>query len=428
MASVTVGLVKSLPESFYTSYSIRHRKSAASPEPYFTAQAPLPEDGQAARDDIALTLSGAELTAALQYGPAGGMVPLVDWLYDLQRTVHGRERGGMDPWLDCEQNEADAGGRFSRAGQPIEQSSWFFTRYHTAETQFPPSECCLSISRYASCVNIDVMPPFLGGRTRPKTTPALAHPFLLPVPTLAASRSYRVGDITSPPMSARGTALAIISFVISPSPSASIGPCSDSPTLPRPPSPPMPPTGARTFIACTDCFTTKAIPTRRGAPSARSPAPRSSGAPRGREDAQAPLRRGGRGERGLTQEGIGSATDDNADAVAASPNPVPMERTLSTSSSRKGSRLHWRRSAAGAAGAAGGYPTHGAACRLSQGGHAPCRHSATSPSLSSSNTPPPPTPSPCPYSSSHLHPHSARSVPPHIIIIQKRVTPSCAQR
>lgn len=51
------------------------------------------ENGHAASEDINLSLSGPELAAGLQYGPTGGMAPLVDWLYDLQRTVHGRERG-----------------------------------------------------------------------------------------------------------------------------------------------------------------------------------------------------------------------------------------------------------------------------------------------------------------------------------------------
>ncbi|KAJ7025731.1 TdiD protein [Mycena alexandri] len=59
----------------------------------FSAQAPPVEDGQKAAGDIALTLSGAELAAALQYGPTGGMAPLVDWLHGLQETVHGRLRG-----------------------------------------------------------------------------------------------------------------------------------------------------------------------------------------------------------------------------------------------------------------------------------------------------------------------------------------------
>jgi tryptophan aminotransferase len=59
----------------------------------FTAQSPPTEDGHAASEDINLSLSGPELAAGLQYGPTGGMAPLVDWLYDLQRTVHGRERG-----------------------------------------------------------------------------------------------------------------------------------------------------------------------------------------------------------------------------------------------------------------------------------------------------------------------------------------------
>ncbi|KAF7374318.1 PLP-dependent transferase [Mycena sanguinolenta] len=58
----------------------------------FTACGPPTEDGQFT-EDIQLTLSGAELAAGLQYGPTGGLPPLVDWLYDLQRTVHGRERG-----------------------------------------------------------------------------------------------------------------------------------------------------------------------------------------------------------------------------------------------------------------------------------------------------------------------------------------------
>jgi tryptophan aminotransferase len=59
----------------------------------FTAHPPPSEDGQEATEDIALSLSGAQLAAALQYGPTGGMPPLVDWFYDLQQTVHGRARG-----------------------------------------------------------------------------------------------------------------------------------------------------------------------------------------------------------------------------------------------------------------------------------------------------------------------------------------------
>ncbi|KAJ7683649.1 TdiD protein [Mycena rosella] len=59
----------------------------------FTASAPPSEGGEGGEEDIALTLSGAELAAALQYGPTGGMAPLVDWLVELQHTVHGRTRG-----------------------------------------------------------------------------------------------------------------------------------------------------------------------------------------------------------------------------------------------------------------------------------------------------------------------------------------------
>ncbi|KAJ7111908.1 PLP-dependent transferase [Mycena epipterygia] len=59
----------------------------------FTARAPPSEGGQADPEDIALTISGADLAAALQYGPTGGMAPLVDWLYGLQSAVHGRKRG-----------------------------------------------------------------------------------------------------------------------------------------------------------------------------------------------------------------------------------------------------------------------------------------------------------------------------------------------
>ncbi|KAJ6512618.1 PLP-dependent transferase [Mycena sanguinolenta] len=58
----------------------------------FTACGPPTEDGQFT-EDIQLTLSGAELAAGLQYGPTAGFPQLVDWLYDLQRSVHGRERG-----------------------------------------------------------------------------------------------------------------------------------------------------------------------------------------------------------------------------------------------------------------------------------------------------------------------------------------------
>ncbi|KAF8142637.1 pyridoxal phosphate-dependent transferase [Mycena galopus ATCC 62051] len=104
MASVEAAPVKSLPESFYTPFLSEIAKarlpSPSKPNPAafpftsfsFTAQAPPPEDGQTAREDIELTLSGAELAAALQYGPTGGMASLIDWLYDLQRTAHGRER------------------------------------------------------------------------------------------------------------------------------------------------------------------------------------------------------------------------------------------------------------------------------------------------------------------------------------------------
>ncbi|KAJ7168703.1 PLP-dependent transferase [Mycena filopes] len=59
----------------------------------FTAEAPPVEGAQSTPEDISLTLSGAELAAALQYGPTGGMTPLVDWLHGLQETVHGRRRG-----------------------------------------------------------------------------------------------------------------------------------------------------------------------------------------------------------------------------------------------------------------------------------------------------------------------------------------------
>ncbi|KAJ7447080.1 PLP-dependent transferase [Mycena galericulata] len=60
----------------------------------FTARAPPPEDDQAdSAEDIALSISGADLAAALQYGATGGMAPLVDWLHGLQSIVHGRERG-----------------------------------------------------------------------------------------------------------------------------------------------------------------------------------------------------------------------------------------------------------------------------------------------------------------------------------------------
>ncbi|KAJ7157622.1 TdiD protein [Mycena crocata] len=59
----------------------------------FTARAPpLEVQGAAEVEDIALKIEGAELAAALQYGPTGGMAPLVDWLYSLQHTVHGRGR------------------------------------------------------------------------------------------------------------------------------------------------------------------------------------------------------------------------------------------------------------------------------------------------------------------------------------------------
>ncbi|KAF8176239.1 PLP-dependent transferase [Mycena galopus ATCC 62051] len=114
--------VTSLPESFYTSFLSETAKArlpspirslfpleatpgvisllAGKPNPTtfpftsfnFTAHAPPAEDGTVG--EIALSLSGEELAAGLQYGPTGGMAPLVDWLYDLQRIVHGRERAG----------------------------------------------------------------------------------------------------------------------------------------------------------------------------------------------------------------------------------------------------------------------------------------------------------------------------------------------
>ncbi|KAJ7919014.1 TdiD protein [Mycena leptocephala] len=71
--------VECLPESFYTPFLSDVAK----------ARRPSPK----ATEDIALSLSGAQLAAALQYGPTGGMPPLVDWFYDLQQTVHGRARG-----------------------------------------------------------------------------------------------------------------------------------------------------------------------------------------------------------------------------------------------------------------------------------------------------------------------------------------------
>ncbi|KAJ6561723.1 PLP-dependent transferase [Mycena capillaripes] len=115
--------VESLPESFYTPFLSDVAKArlpspirsllpleatpgllsllAGKPNPTtfpftsfsFTAHAPPSENGQPATEDIALSLSGAELAAALQYSATGGMAPLVDWLYDLQSTVHGRARG-----------------------------------------------------------------------------------------------------------------------------------------------------------------------------------------------------------------------------------------------------------------------------------------------------------------------------------------------
>ncbi|KAK7006209.1 PLP-dependent transferase [Favolaschia claudopus] len=59
----------------------------------FTAHAPPSEDGKPAGHDIAVKVSGSDLAAGLQYGPTNGMTPLVDWFSDLQRAVHGRERG-----------------------------------------------------------------------------------------------------------------------------------------------------------------------------------------------------------------------------------------------------------------------------------------------------------------------------------------------
>ncbi|KAJ6544961.1 TdiD protein [Mycena vulgaris] len=59
----------------------------------FTARPPPSEGGLGDAEDISLTISGAELTAALQYGATGGMAPLVDWFVELQHKVHGRARG-----------------------------------------------------------------------------------------------------------------------------------------------------------------------------------------------------------------------------------------------------------------------------------------------------------------------------------------------
>ncbi|KAJ7067414.1 PLP-dependent transferase [Mycena amicta] len=119
MASTTVEF---LPESFYTDFLSDVAKSrlpspirslypleatpglisllAGKPNPAsfpftsfsFTARAP-PDAGQSRNEDVSVSLSSSDLAAALQYGPTNGFPALVDWFYELQRVVHGRERG-----------------------------------------------------------------------------------------------------------------------------------------------------------------------------------------------------------------------------------------------------------------------------------------------------------------------------------------------
>nr|GAT43361.1 PLP-dependent transferase [Mycena chlorophos] len=59
----------------------------------FTARAPPNANGESTSRDSTISLSDADLAAALQYGPTNGFPALVEWFYELQRLVHGREKG-----------------------------------------------------------------------------------------------------------------------------------------------------------------------------------------------------------------------------------------------------------------------------------------------------------------------------------------------
>ncbi|CAK5273364.1 unnamed protein product [Mycena citricolor] len=55
-------------------------------------------------EELELSVSGDDLTSALQYGPTAGMPALLQWLAELQEHVHGRSLGegwqvivGLDP-------------------------------------------------------------------------------------------------------------------------------------------------------------------------------------------------------------------------------------------------------------------------------------------------------------------------------------------
>ncbi|KAJ6620041.1 TdiD protein [Mycena sp. CBHHK59/15] len=77
------------PATFpFTSFSFTARPPGA---PMSDADAGADADAQ---PDIALSIGGADLAAALQYGDTGGMPRLVAWLGALQRAVHGRAPQG----------------------------------------------------------------------------------------------------------------------------------------------------------------------------------------------------------------------------------------------------------------------------------------------------------------------------------------------
>ncbi|KAF7326032.1 PLP-dependent transferase [Mycena kentingensis (nom. inval.)] len=114
--------VESLPESFYTQFLSEVAKSrkpspirsllpleatpgllsllAGKPNPAsfpftslsFTARSPPAEGQTSGEEEQEISLKNQDLAAALQYGPTNGMPGLVDWFYELQRVVHGRER------------------------------------------------------------------------------------------------------------------------------------------------------------------------------------------------------------------------------------------------------------------------------------------------------------------------------------------------